>query len=70
MLGHSDSPVEFSQSFEKGDKVRILRGNLKGLEGEVIITPEGKHVFCILVDFLGSARISIHPSEVEKIPAK
>ena len=40
MLGNSDRPVGFApRQLAKGDKVRVIRGNLRGLEGEVLQAP-------------------------------
>ena len=37
MLGQSDVPIEITKNtFKTGDKVRVIRGNLAGLEGEVV----------------------------------
>ncbi len=43
MLGNSNSPVEFvDRMYTKGDKVRVIRGDFCGLEGEVITSQDGK----------------------------
>ena len=40
MLGQSDIPVNFVETpFRQHDKVVVVRGNLKGVEGEVIQAP-------------------------------
>lgn len=67
MLGHSDTPVTVSSLYQRGDKVRVLRGGLKGLEGEVISTSDGKSELIVCLDFFGCARLSIDPVNVELI---
>lgn len=68
MLGQSDIPVEFAnQCYKPGDKVRIVRGGLKGLEGEVIYADNGKSDFIVSVDFLGNARLTVNTVDLEPI---
>jgi len=60
MLGQSDVPVEFtSEAFQIGDKVRVIRGNLKGLEGEVFQMNNSKSEVIIKIDYLGCAKLMI-----------
>lgn len=41
MLGQTDYPVEFTDApLRPGDKVRVVRGALRGLEGEVLSAPK------------------------------
>lgn len=68
MLGHADAPVEFVPSvFLKNDKVRVIRGNLKGLEGVVISNSDGTHSLTISISILGIAKVIIEPNDIEKI---
>ena len=67
MLGHADSPVTFSDHYHQGDKVRVIRGKLKGLEGEIIHDCDGSTQLEIAIDFLGSARLQISPADIQKI---
>lgn len=68
MLGQSDIPVEFAdQTYKAGDRVRIVRGGLKGLEGEVIHAENGKSDFVVSIDFLGNARLTINTVNLEPI---
>ncbi len=68
MLGNSNSPVEFvDRMYTKGDKVRVIRGGLCGLEGEVITSQDGKSELWIRLDILGCAKVSIDPIDIEPI---
>ncbi len=43
MLGNAERPVGFApRQLAKGDKVRVIRGGLRGLEGEVLHVPTSK----------------------------
>lgn len=60
MLGNSDSPVNITQAdFKAGDKVRVLRGSLAGLEGEVTDMTKGKSELIVRLDLFGCARLTI-----------
>lgn len=39
MLGNSDTPVTFTPTFVPGQRVRVVRGRLRGLEGTILSTP-------------------------------
>lgn len=68
MLGQSDFPVYFSESdFQPGKNVKIIRGSLKGLEGEVIQAPGPEKDVVIHLRFLGSARVKIPVSDIQPI---
>lgn len=58
VLGHAENPVEFEQTFNYGDKVRVIRGGLAGAEGNVIECGNDTF-FAIQVNFLGVARVRI-----------
>lgn len=63
MLGNAESEVTIHEPpLKLGDRVRVLRGGLVGLEGYVEKIVEGKARIYILVDCLGCASV-----EVEKI---
>lgn len=68
MIGNSDSPVTFSSiSYKKGDLIKVVRGKLAGLEGEVK-TIDNKHSEVIIaIDFLGSAKVTIETINIEPI---
>lgn len=60
MLGQSDIPVTFVDTpFRQHDKVKIVRGKLKGVEGEVIQAEDGKSDVIVRIDILGSAKMTI-----------
>ena len=67
MLCNADSPVDFvSTQFRAGDRIRIVRGALKGFEGEVARLSGETYVF-IRLSLLGSALTRVLPQDVEVI---
>ena len=69
MLGQTETPVDFSPSvFSIHDNVRVVRGHLKGLEGQIIANPDGSHTLAVSLDLLGGATVKIDPLDVEKLP--
>ena len=68
MLGNSDTPVEISERpYGRGDKVRVVRGSLRGLEGEVLTGSNGRSELIVGLDILGAATVSIDPVNLEPI---
>lgn len=68
MLGQSEEPVQFEPTlYRVNDTVRVIRGHLKGLEGEIKLNSDGTHVLTIGIAMLGGATIKINPLDVEKI---
>lgn len=68
MLGHSDYPVGFiSTEYKVNDNVRVVRGNLRGLEGEIRENSDGTHTLVVSIPLLGGATVFIDPCDVEKI---
>jgi len=68
MLGQSDIPVEITEKpFKPGDKVRVVRGNLAGLEGEVMDMNNAKSELIVTLNFIGCARLSIDTSNLKII---
>lgn len=68
MLGNSDTPVEFEpQSFGKGDRVRVIRGKLAGLEGEALTSTDGTSNLFVGIAMLGFAKVCISPADLERI---
>jgi len=65
ILEHGEVPVEIEQtSFMLGDKVRIVRGKLTGIEGHIIEC--GKSTcFAIRIDCLGVAKVKIEKEKLE-----
>ncbi len=67
MLGNSDTPVTMTDSFCKGDRVRVIRGGLRGLEGEVVNSAGANSELIVRIDFFGCARLTIDPINVEPV---
>ncbi len=66
MLGQSDIPVEITEKpFKAGDKVRIIRGGLAGLEGEVLELRNPKSELIVALKFFGCARLLIDTINLE-----
>lgn len=65
MLGVPDAKVAFTDTFAKGDKVKVRRGPFKGLTGIVLQDAGNRtsHLY-INIDFLGSAYVEIDPKDV------
>lgn len=67
MLGQTELPVTVvTEPLQPGDKVRVLRGSLAGLEGEFIEHGNHHQVF-VRLDILGAASVEISPADLEKI---
>ena len=67
MLYNAESPVNFWASpLHLGDRIRVVRGSLKGLEGNVTRL-DGNSYLVVNVDFLGSAMVNISSDDIEKI---
>ena len=70
MLGQSDIPVTVTaRPYRIGDRVRIIRGSLMGLEGEVMDMKSTKSELVVGLDFFGCAKLSIETVNLEIIPA-
>lgn len=68
MVGNTDTPVVFSSmSYKKGDWVKIIRGKLVGLEGEVKTIDDKHSEVIVSLDFLGNARLTIETMDIEPI---
>lgn len=67
MLYNANSPVNFtSEPLRKGDHIRVVRGPLSNLEGEVIRMGNASYLVVTLND-LGSAMVNIPLDDLEKI---
>ena len=65
MLKQSDSPVEMMEpNLQVGDRVQIVRGALKGLEGEFFKSVD-KSVVAIHIEALGYACVSVSVEDIE-----
>lgn len=68
MLGQSDIPISFTDTrFSLHDKVIVIRGGLKGVEGKIIGTNNGKSEVIVEIELLGSAKMTIDTSELKLI---
>lgn len=65
MLDFSDRPISFNTTgLQPGEKVKIIKGPLAGLEGE-LVTVEGKSNFVVRINQLGCASVEVNASMVE-----
>lgn len=67
MLGHSDKPVTISSDYVKGQSVRVMRGSLRGLEGQIVSLADGSSELVVVIDALGCAKVHINPIDVEHL---
>jgi len=69
MLGQSDIPIEVitNQFYKKGERVKVIRGHLAGLEGEIFETSDGKSEMMVVLDCLGCARLYLETTSLERI---
>ncbi len=66
MLGHSDEAVGFeSRRYSPGERVRVVRGGLCGLEGEAVESLDGKCRLLVRLDILGCAIVEIGLCDIE-----
>lgn len=71
MVGNSDTPVTLSsQAYKRGDYVRVVRGRLSGLEGEVQALDDKRSEIIVGLDFLGNARLTINTVDIELVNHK
>ena len=68
MLHHADSPVELQEHiFQLGEHVRIARGPLKDLVGELCYLKEDKPMVAVRIECLGYACVNIDKTDIEVI---
>ncbi|MEG1564062.1 MAG: UpxY family transcription antiterminator [Bacteroides sp.] len=69
MLSHSDTPVELCEltPLAPGMQVRVIKGPLLGLEGE-LMEVNGKSKVVVRLDLLGLAGVNIAKDWVEELP--
>jgi len=71
MLGQSDIPVEIAdKAYHKGDKVRVVRGSLAGLEGEVMDINSAKSELTVSLPYFGCAKLVIDTVNLELVKDK
>lgn len=67
MLYNADSPVCFTDNpLHLGDRIRVVRGRLQGLEGSVARSGNASHI-AVYIDFLGYAVVDISLGDIERI---
>lgn len=67
MVDNSENPVNFSSSdLQPGQKIRVIKGPLMGLEGE-LVTVDGKSNIAIRINQLGCAAVEMNSSMIEII---
>ena len=65
MLKQSEAPIEMhEQVFKTGETVRIVRGPLKDLEGELCRVQAGKPMVAVQIECLGYACVCIEKSDL------
>ncbi|MCM1070046.1 MAG: UpxY family transcription antiterminator [[Clostridium] fimetarium] len=68
MLGQSDVPVTITERpYMVGDRVRVIRGSLAGLEGEVCNADTAKSDVVVTLEHFGCARLQINTVNLEII---
>lgn len=68
VLGQSDVPVDYDPNiFKVNDSVRVSRGKLMGLCGEVKSCSDSMCELIIQIDLLGGARLKIPKTDIEII---
>lgn len=65
LLHNADGKVTIVESLKVGDKVRFVRGPMKGLEGELTYIDENKPVVAIRINGLGYACVSVEKNNLE-----
>ena len=67
MIDHAEEPVEYTQeSFEHGEKIRICKGPLEGMMGE-LVEVKGKHKVMVRLERFGCAMTTVPDSFIERI---
>lgn len=68
MLKHAESEIQLSEKlFSIGETVRIARGPLKGLEGELCYVTEDKPMVAIRIECLGYACVNVSKADIESV---
>lgn len=67
VLGEEGSLEVESQTFEEGDLVEVIKGNLHGLKGK-LLQKKGKKIFLVELEKVGyQIKLEINPKDVVKI---
>ena len=67
LLHNADAKVSIVENLKVGDRVRLVRGPMKGLEGELSYIDENKPIVAIRIDGLGYACVSVEKINLEVI---
>ena len=67
LLHNADAKVSIVENLKVGDRVRLIRGPMKGLEGELSYIDENKPIVAIRIDGLGYACVSVEKINLEVI---
>ena len=67
LLHNADAKVSIVENLKVGDRVRLVRGPMKGLEGELSYIEENKPIVAIRIDGLGYACVSVEKINLEII---
>jgi transcription antitermination factor NusG len=68
MLENSVEPVRIeAMPLRVGSEVRIIRGGLKGLVGNILIYKDGTSSIVVKLDVLGCAKVNVKRSDIELI---
>ena len=68
ILGQTEIPVLFDHNiFSVHNTVRVVRGPLAGLEGEVVHCDDNIQEVIVQIDLLGGAKMAINKTEIELI---
>lgn len=66
-MHNADAKVSIVENLKVGDRVRLIIGLMKGLEGEVSYFEENKPIVAIRIDGLGYACVSVEKINLEVI---
>lgn len=67
MVGHTNEPIEYSQvSYERGEPIRITKGPLEGMLGE-LLEMHGKHKILVRLERFGCVSTEVPISFVQKV---
>ena len=68
MLNHAETNVVLNNlQLKVGEKIRIVRGSLKGLEGDLHVIDSNRMMVAIRIECLGYACVNISSNDVERI---
>ena len=67
LLSNADGKVSIVENLKVGDRVRLIKGPMKGLEGELSYIEDNKLIVAIRIDGLGYACVSVEKVNLETI---